>query len=337
MKAYQLQAYNSLDALKLIDLPTPTIKEHEVLVNIKANSLNFRELLILRGGYARNKKIPVIPCSDGAGEVVAVGSSVTEFKVGDRVAANFFRDWVSGQATEAQMATAFGGAIDGMLVEYVALPEHCLVKLPDHLSYEEGATLPCAALTAWNSLTTGNLTSGQTLLTLGTGGVSVFAFQLAKAMGARVIITSGSDDKLQQAKDLGADEVINYRQYPEWQNEVLEITNGKGVDQVVEVGGAGTLERSLAATKLGGYIGIIGVLTGLGEGGFTPATAFFNQLRLQGIYVGSRTMFETMATAIDLHKIKPVIHEIVDFREARKAYELLESAQHFGKVVISHN
>ena len=235
------------------------------------------------------------------------------------------------------MNTALGGGIDGTLAEYVVLPEHGLVKLPEHLTYEEAATLPCAALTAWNSLTTGGLLAGQTVLTLGTGGVSIFALQFAKLFGAKVIITSSSDEKLEHARALGADETINYRTYPDWQDKVRQLTGGVGVDQVVEVGGAGTLERSLASARLGGYVGVIGVLTGVGEGGFTPATAFFNQLRLQGIYVGSRQMFEAMNAAITLHHLKPVVHEVIPFSEARRAYELLESGKHFGKIVISHS
>lgn len=337
MKAYQLQAYNSLDSLKLIDLPEPSVAENDVLVRIRANSMNYRELLILRGGYVRNNKMPVIPASDGVGEVVAVGDTVTAFQPGDRVAGTFFRDWESGAATENQMNTALGGGIDGTLAEYVVFPEHGLVKFPQHLTYEEAATLPCAALTAWNSLTTGGLLAGQTVLTLGTGGVSIFALQFAKLFGAKVIITSGSDEKLERARALGADATINYRNHLDWQVMVRQLSDGVGVDQVVEVGGAGTLLRSLASTRLGGYVGIIGVLTGVGEGGFTPATVLFNQLRLQGIYVGNRQMFEAMNSAITLHHLKPVVHEIVPFAEARRAYELLESGKHFGKIVISHS
>jgi NADPH:quinone reductase-like Zn-dependent oxidoreductase len=336
MKAFQLQAYNSLDELKLIDLPEPSVSKNDVLVRIRANSINYRELLILRGGYVRNKKMPVIPGSDGAGEVVAIGENVTAFQTGDRVAGTFFRDWQSGAATENDMTTALGGGIDGTLAEYAVLPEHGLVKLPTHLTYEEAATLPCAAVTAWNSLTTGRLQAGQTVLTLGTGGVSIFALQFAKLFGAKVIITSSSDQKLEQARALGADQTINYRTHPDWQDKVRQLTAGRGVDQVVEVGGAGTLERSLASARLGGYIGVIGVLTGVGAGNFTPATAFFNQLRVQGIYVGNRQMFEAMNAAITLHQLKPVMHKVVPFAEARRAYELLESGQHFGKIVISH-
>ena len=336
MKAYQLQGHNSLDALKLIELPEPEVTANDVLVRIRANSMNYRELIILRGGYIRNKKIPVIPVSDGVGEVVSVGENVTAFQKGDRVAGTFFRDWVTGVPTEKQMDTALGGGIDGMLAEYVALPEHAWVKLPEHLTYEEAATLPCAALTAWNSLTTGGLIAGQTVLTLGTGGVSLFALQFAKLFGARVIITSSSDEKLERARALGADETINYRTYPEWQEKVRQLTDGAGVEQVVEVGGEDTLEQSLASARLGGYIGTIGVLSGFGGGGFTPAMVFFNHLRIQGIYVGSREMFAAMNAAIALHRLQPVIYKTIPFAEARQAYEILESGKHFGKIVISH-
>ncbi|MGL5941537.1 MAG: zinc-dependent alcohol dehydrogenase family protein [Waterburya sp.] len=336
MKAYQLQTYNSLDALQLIDLPEPTVGANDVLVRIRANSMNYRELIILRGGYDRNKKLPVIPASDGVGEVVDIGENVTTWQKGDRVASIFFQDWTSGRATETQMNTALGGGIDGTLAEYVVFPEHGLVKIPEHLSYEEAATLPCAALTAWNAISTGGLIPGQTVLTLGTGGVSIFALQFAKLFGAKVIITSSSDDKLDRAMALGADATINYQIHPEWQDKVRYLTNGRGVDQVVEVGGAGTFERSLASACLGGYISVIGVLSGFGAANFTPATAFFNQLRIQGIYVGNRQMFEEMNAAISLHRLKPIVDQVVPFSEAKKAYELLESGKHFGKIVISH-
>ncbi len=336
MKAYQLQARNDLAALKCVEIPEPSIGPGEVLVRMRAHSMNYRELLILRGGYPLNQKLPVIPTSDGAGDVVAVGDGVTEFQVRDRVVSTFFRDWVSGPPTTANIATALGGAIDGTLAEYVAFPERGLVKAPDHLSYAEAATLTCAGLTAWNSLTTGGLLPGQTILTLGTGGVSVFALQLAKLAGARVIVTSSSDEKLEKARALGADVTINYRTQPDWHLYVLELTDGVGVDQVVELGGAGTLANSIAATRRGGYVGIIGVLTGVGAGGFTPALVFFNQLRCQGIYVGSRHMYTQMNAAVALHQMRPVIDTVVPFSSAPEAYNLLESARHFGKIVISH-
>ena len=337
MKAYQLIGHNSLDALKLVDLPDPVVGSNDVLVRIRANSMNYRELVILRGGYIRNQTIPVIPVSDGAGEVVGVGENVTAFKVGDRVAGTFFRDWVNGVPTEKMMDTAHGGGIDGMLASYVARPEHAWVKIPEHLTYEEAATLPCAAVTAWNSLVTGNLIAGQTVLTLGTGGVSIFALQFAKLFGARVIITSSSDEKLERACALGADVTINYRTNPEWHEKVRSLTNGVGVDQVVEVGGEGTLSHSLSSVRIGGYIGAIGVLTGFGGGGLTPASVFFNHLRFQGIYVGSQEMFSSMIKAIALHRLKPVIDETIPFTEVKRAYELLEQGKHFGKIVISHS
>ncbi|OKH53907.1 NAD(P)-dependent alcohol dehydrogenase [Calothrix sp. HK-06] len=337
MKAYQLIGHNSLDALKLVDLPGPKVVSNDVLVRIHANSMNYWELVILRGGYARNQKIPVIPVSDGASEVVEIGENVTAFKVGDRVAGTFFRDWVQGAPTEDMMNTALGGGIDGMLASYVALPEHAWVKIPEHLTYEEAATLPCAAVTAWNSLTTGGLIPGQTVLTLGTGGVSIFALQFAKLFGAKVIITSSSDEKLERTRALGADETINYRTNPEWQEIARSLTDGIGVDQVVEVGGEGTFSRSLSSARMGGYIGTIGVLTGFGSGGLTPASVFFNHLRVQGIYVGSREMFEAMIKAISLHRLLPVIDETIPFAEVKRAYELLEKGKHFGKIVISHS
>jgi NADPH:quinone reductase-like Zn-dependent oxidoreductase len=336
MKAYQLQEYGSLDALKLIELPEPKVGKNEVLVKIKANSLNYRELIILRGGYDRNKKIPVIPASDGVGEVVDIGENVTDFKLGDRVAGTFFQDWQAGVATEKQMNTALGGGIDGTLAEYVVFPDRGLVKIPEHLSYEEAATLPCAALTAWNCLRQGELIAGQTILTLGTGGVSIFALQFAKLFGVKVIITSSSDEKLDRAISLGADATVNYRTHSEWQEKVRYLTDGVGVDAVVEVGGEETFDRSISSTRLGGYIGVIGALSGFGAANFTPAKVFFNRLRIQGIYVGNKQMFEEMNAAISLHRLRPVVDRVIPFAETKQAYQLLESGKHFGKIVISH-
>lgn len=337
MRAYLIDSTDGIDAIKRVDLPDPVAKPGEVLVRVRANSLNYRDLGITRGGYARNDKRPVIPLSDGAGEVVAVGEGVTRFEVGDRVVANFFREWVAGEVTEREMWSSLGGGIDGTLCELVALPERAWLPIPAHLSFEEAATLPCAAVTAWQALVSlGRVKAGDAVLTLGTGGVSVFALQFAKLHGATVIVTSGSDEKLERAKGLGADFGINYKTNPEWHEEARRLTGGRGVDQVIEVGGPGTFERSLAATAVSGRVSLIGVLTG-GAGAVNPMTALFNRITVQGIYVGSVEMFAAMNRAIEAAKLRPVIDRTFGFDEAVDAYRHLKSGAHFGKVVISHS
>jgi NADPH:quinone reductase-like Zn-dependent oxidoreductase len=335
MKAYQIESPTGLDALKVIELPQPNPGPGEILVKIHACSMNYRDLSMPRGGYLRNNKMPLVPLSDGAGEVIEVGPGVAEFKTGDRVAGCFFQDWVSGEVSERQMLSALGGAIDGVLAEYVVLKERGAVHMPTHLDYAQAACLPCAALTAWQALTLAGLQAGQTILTLGTGGVSIFALQLAKAFGARVIITSSSNTKLERAKQLGADEVINYKEHPDWHKQVRELTGGVGVDNVIELGGAGTLERSLQAVRVSGTVSLIGVLTGQPEQNPSPMPVLFNRIRLQGIYVGSRDMFQAMNRAIEVNRIEPVIDRTFGFGEVRAAYEYLRSGKHFGKLVVT--
>ena len=339
MKTYQITGPTGLDALTLADVSEPAVGPFDVLVEMKAWSLNYRDLAMPHGGYVGNDKVktdpPLVPLSDGAGEVVAVGDAVTRFKVGDRVAGIFFQRWLGGELTGEQIGSALGGAIDGVLAERVALHENGCVTIPEGFSYEQAATLPCAAVTAWQALTLGNLKAGQTVLALGTGGVSIFALQFAKAFGARVIITSSSDEKLEQAKQLGADETINYKEHPEWQKRVLEMTDGVGVDNVIEVGGAGTLERSFASARVSGRVSLIGVLTGQPETNPSPMMALFKRLTLQGIYVGSRDMFEAMNRAIEQNHIEPIIDRTFSFDHARAAYEYLQSGAHFGKITIT--
>lgn len=334
MHLFHLQNNSGLDALKRIESPDPQPGDGQILVRVRAVSLNYRDLII---GKGQNPAIgyPVVPMSDGAGEVVAIGTGVTRVKVGDRVAGIFFQNWQSGEINKSIMKSALGGEMDGMLAEYVVLNQTGVVILPDHLSYEEGATLPCAAVTAWHGLVSkGNLTAGDTVLALGTGGVSIFALQFAKLHGARVIITSSSDAKLAQAKALGADATINYKTNPDWETEVYRLTNGIGVDHVVEVGGAGTLEKSIKAVRYGGRISLIGVLTGF-AGQINPQPILGKSIAMQGIYVGSREMFESMNRAIGQAQLKPAIDRIFPFTEARAAYDYLQSGSHFGKVVIS--
>lgn len=339
MKLYHITGPTGLDALKLVDAQEPQCGEFDVLVDMQAWSLNYRDLSMPRGGYLKNDKVrthpPLVPLSDGAGEVVAVGPSVTRFRVGDRVAGTFFQDWIDGELTESQIGSALGGAIDGVLAERCVFHENGLVQVPTAYSFEQAATLPCAAVTAWQALTLGNCHAGQTVLMLGTGGVSIFALQLVKALGARAIITSSSDAKLERARSLGADETINYQQHPEWQEEVLRLTGGRGVDHVIEVGGAGTLERSLASTRVSGRISLIGVLTGQPERNPSPMLVLFKRLTLQGVYVGSRAMFEAMNRLISEKHIEPVIDQTYAFDNVRAAYKALSQGKHFGKIVIT--
>jgi NADPH:quinone reductase-like Zn-dependent oxidoreductase len=333
MKLYQLRNNQGLDSLTPIERPDPQPGYGQVVVRVRATSLNYRDLII---GKGQNPAIafPVIPMSDGAGDVVAIGEGVTRVKVGDRVAGIFFQDWQAGEISKSIMKSALGGEIDGMLSEYVVLDQAGVVLLPEHLSYEEGATLPCAAVTAWHGLVSkGILKAGDTVLLLGTGGVSIFALQFAKLHGARVIITSSSDEKLAQAKAMGADAAINYKQNPDWEKEVYRLTDRVGVDHVVEVGGSGTLEKSIQAVRYGGRISLIGVLTGF-TGAINPQPILGKSIILQGIYVGSREMFEAMNRAIAQAQLKPAIDRAFPFTEARAAYDYLQSGSHFGKVVI---
>ncbi|QGJ68811.1 Zn-dependent oxidoreductase [Planctomycetales bacterium 10988] len=334
MLAYQIQTDSGIDAIRQIDVPQPEPGVGEVLVGMRAASLNFRDLMITRGGYARNDRCPVIPLSDGAGEVLAVGEGVTRFQTGDRVVNCFFEDWEAGEANETQLKTGRGGGIDGVLAEQVVFSERALLPFPSHLSFEQAATLPCAAVTAWQALVTlGHIQSGDTILTLGTGGVSLFALQFAKLHGANVIITSSSDEKLSRMRQLGADETINYKTTPDWDTAVRQLTNGRGVDNVVELGGPGTLAKSLACAKVSGRISLIGVLTGA-EGAVDPMPALYNRITVQGIYVGSRAMFEDMNRAISANKFEPIVDRVFDFVDALDAYRYLKSGSHFGKVVI---
>jgi NADPH:quinone reductase-like Zn-dependent oxidoreductase len=332
MKAMCIHQLGDLDGLRMEERPDPRPGPGQVRVRVRAASLNYRDLLIIKGVYSRNLSLPLIPLSDGAGEVVEVGPGATRFAVGARVAGIFMQGWIDGALTEAKSKTALGGALNGMLAEQVVLSEDGLVAVPDHLSFEEAAALPCAAVTAWNGLIEAGLRPGETVLTLGTGGVSLFALQFARMTGARVIATSSSDEKLARAKQLGASDGINYKTTPEWDKKVRELTDGVGVDHVVEVGGAGTLPRSLKAVRMGGHISLIGVLSGGAE--CNPMPVLMKAVRLQGVFVGSRGMFEAMNRAVAAHEMRPVIDRVFAFEEARAAYQHLESGVHFGKIVL---
>ncbi len=334
MRYFCIENEFGIDALQLREKPVPRPGHGQVLVRIRAASLNYRDLLVVEGSYMRNLPLPLIPLCDGAGEVVEVGAGVSRWLPGDRVAGTFFQDWDGGEITEEASKSALGGSVDGVLAEYALFSERGMVRVPAHVSFEEGATLPCAALTAWHALQCGNLTCGQSVLTLGTGGVSLFALQFALAGGARVISTTGSEAKAERLRGMGIGDVINYKTEPDWEKKVWDLTGKRGVDLVVEVGGAGTLGKSLRAVRLGGHITLIGVLSGT-TGEVNPLPAVMKNVRVQGIYVGSREMFEAMNRAIDLHGIHPIIDRVFPFAEAREAYHYLQSGAHFGKVVIA--
>jgi NADPH:quinone reductase-like Zn-dependent oxidoreductase len=331
MRAYQLKS-PGIDGLKEVELPRPTPGPRQILVKVAACSLNYRDLAVVSGKYRAPTKADLIPLSDGAGEVAEIGPGVTHFKVGDKVAANFSQRWYGGEPAPENVGYALGGVIDGMLCDYVVLEEQGTVKLPPNLSLEEGATLPCAGVTAWHAVVEyGRTKAGDVVLVQGTGGVSVFALQFARTLGAAVIATSSSDEKLARTKKLGAAHGINYKTNPEWDKAAVELSGG-GVDLVVEVGGAGTFPRSLGAIKPGGKIGMIGVLT---AGESNPLLILGKRANVQGISVGSTQMFEAMNRAIAVNGLKPVIDKIFPFAATREAFRHLESAKHFGKIVIS--
>ncbi len=332
MKAFEIRS-PGIDALHLAERADPEPGPGQVLVEIRASSINYRDLATVLDPEPRGIVYPRVPNSDGAGVVVAVGEGVARWRAGDRVAGTFFQRWPAGGITPEAMASALGGAVDGLLRERAVLAEEGLVAIPEHLSFPEAATLPCAALTAWHSVVeVGRVSAGDVVLLLGTGGVSIFALQLATLHGARAIVTSSSDEKLAKARALGAWETVNYRETPQWQRRVLELTDGRGADHVVEVGGAGTLERSVESVRVGGSIGLIGILTG---GSMNPTSVMRRSIRLQGIYVGSREMFERLNRAVAAHRLRPVIDRTFVFGEARDAFHHMHGAAHFGKVVVS--
>lgn len=334
MRAYRIHSGRGPNALERVDHSITSLGPHDVRIAVGAVSLNYRDLMISRGDYPVSGENPPIAVADGAGEVIAVGPEVTRFRVGDRVIGSYFSRWIEGEPTAAKLASVPGATLDGFLSEEAVFHEDFLVAAPEHLSLVEASTLPCAGVTAWQALfVEGRVRPGNTVLLQGTGGVSIWALQLAKAAGLRAIITSSSDAKLERARALGADETINYRQHPEWQDDVLRLTSDKGVDLVVEVGGHDTLNRSVKATRIGGTVALVG-----GVSGFASALDIIPLLvgskRLIGIAVGSRAMLEDLVRFVAHARIRPVIDRTFRFDEAREAYAYLESAKHFGKVVI---
>ncbi len=337
MKVYELQVgAGGLERLRRAERPMPVPGRGQALIRVRAASLNFRDLAVVQGVYPGPAATGnLIPLSDGAGEVVAVGDGVTRVKPGDRVAATFFQTWVDGPPAPGCVALGAAPA-DGMLAEHVVLHEDGLVAIPRDLSFEEAATLPCAAVTAWNALMVSGrpIRPGASVLVLGTGGVSIFALQFARAAGARVFATSSSDEKLAHAGKLGASGLINYRKTPDWEGEVLRLTAGRGVDAVVEVGGAGTLAKSFQAVGFGGKVALIGVLAGR-SGDTAPHPLMFKAASLHGIFVGNRRMFEDMLEAMTVNAIRPVVDRVFRFDDATDAYRHLMAGRHFGKVVIT--
>ncbi len=334
MKAFEIRESFGLDHLTLVERPEPIPAAGHVRVRLRAASLNFRDLLTVQGRYSPKQPLPLIPLSDGAGEVIEVGDGVTRVKVGDRVMPIFAQRWLAGEPTKDKLLSALGGPHDGTLVEEIALHEDGLVPVPPHLSWEEAATLTCAGVTAWSALVTqGGVKAGDTVLVLGTGGVSLFALQIARLNGARVIVTSSSDAKLERARALGASETINYKSHPDWEKKVRELTGGTGVDHVVEVGGGGTFAKSVRAVRASGQISLIGVLAG-NTTDVNLAPILMQNIRVQGVIVGSRDTFEDLLRAVSHHQLRPVVDRVFPFAEARAAFDHMAGQGHFGKIVV---
>lgn len=335
MRAYQITGSFGLENIKAVDLPEPTPGPGEVVLEMLAASLNYRDLLMIKGRYNPRQPLPLIPVSDGVGRVIALGEGVTSLKVGDRVCPLFAQGWAGGAPEYANLRQTLGGPVDGVLRQRGAFPASDVVKVPAYLSDAEAATLPCAALTAWSALVVhGALKAGESVLLQGTGGVSIFGLQISKLFGARAIITSSSDEKLERTKALGSDVRINYRTTPEWGKAVKAATGRRGVDHVVEVGGAGTLGQSLKAVKIGGQISVIGVLGKTSEAlNITPI--LMGHIRLQGILVGHRQGFESMMRAFELAQLRPVVDKIYPWEDVRDALSHMEAGAHFGKICLT--
>jgi len=334
VRAVEIRGSFGFDNLAIVERPDPRPGLGQVLVRLRAASLNYRDLLTAEGKYNPKQKLPLIPCSDGAGVVVEIGDGVTRVRPGDRVCAIFSQKWIAGVPTREKLRATLGGPLDGTLAELAVYDQEGVVQIPPHLSDEEAATLPCAAVTAWSALVTeGGVTAGDTVLVQGTGGVSLFALQFAKLLGARVIATSSRDDKLARVRKMGAAEGINYRENAEWGTRAKELTGGPGVDHVVEVGGAGTLHQSLRAVRFGGTISLIGNLAGT-KTELLLTQIFMQKIRVNGILVGHRESFEAMNRAIEIHHLRPVIDRVFPLEEVRAAFDHMAAGDHFGKIVV---
>jgi NADPH:quinone reductase-like Zn-dependent oxidoreductase len=337
MEACRIDRFGTVDGIVLRSSPDPRPGPKEVLMRVHASSLNYRDLMVLKGGGRGPTKVGVIPLSDGAGEVAAIGEGVTRVKLRDRIAGCFHPRWFGGPISPDYLTDRLGANLDGMLAEYAVLSEEALVHVPSHLSFEEAATLPCAAVTAWVALTGHRrVAAGDTVLTQGSGGVSVFALQFARILGARVIATTSTPEKAERLKTLGASDVINYKETPDWDEKARELTDGRGVDCVVEIGGPGTIAMSLKVLAVGGHVSLIGASLSLSGTGLDPLLLTGRGITLGSISVGSRTDFEAMNRAIALHGLHPVIDRTFPFAQAKEAYRHFEGREHFGKVVITH-
>lgn len=334
MKIYEIQGAFGLDHFVQSQRPDPICGPGQVRIAMKAVAPNFRDLMMIEGNYNPRQPLPLIPFSDGAGEVVEVGVGVENLKVGARVVPCFAQGWHSGEPSREKFKRSLGGPVDGAIAEYMVVDAADAVEFPEYLSFEEAATLPCAALTAWNALAeSGSVRAGDVVVCQGTGGVSIFGLQFARALGAEVIITSSADDKLAKAVALGASHAINYRSEPSWGKAVRTLTGGRGADHILEVGGAKTLEQSMAAVRYGGEISVIGVLSGATQN-LNIVPILMHQLRIQGIYVGSSEMLQNMMRALQVHRIHPQVDRLFDFDEAPEALRYLKAGKHFGKIVI---
>jgi len=338
MRALAVEPSFGLENLQVVERPDPEPPgPGQVTLRMRAASINYRDLLMVQGHYNPKQALPLVPCSDGVGEVMALGAGVTGLTLGQRVAPIFAQGWIAGAQRNEYIRTTLGGPLDGTLCERMTVPAASVVPVPEHLSDEEAASLPCAGVTAWHALTGEaggcGVTAGDVVLTLGTGGVSIFALQLGQLLGARVIVTSSRDDKLEQARALGAWQTVNYREVPEWGKRVKELTGGRGVDRVIEVGGAGTLPRSLQAVRPAGEISLIGVLSGTVKD-LDVLPILMRGVRIQGVLVGSRSHFEAMNRAIETHGMRPVVDRVFPFDQARQAFKHLAAGRHVGKVCV---
>ena len=334
MKVYEVQEQFGLDNLVMADRPSPVVGPGQLKLKMRCASLNFRDLLMVQGLYNPRQSLPVIPCSDGVGEVVEVGDGVGEEWLGKRVCPIFAQGWKSGEPTKAKLKTTLGSPLDGTLAEEMVVCAESVVEVPEHLTDAEAASLPCAAVTAWNALVEqGGIKAGDTILTLGTGGVSTLAAQIGAMLGARVIATSSSDEKLERIKELGADEGINYVKDEDWQETARKLTDGRGVDLVVEVGGAGTLQKSIRAVRIGGQISLIGVLSGAAQE-LNIIPLLMQNIRIQGVIVGHREMFERLNRAIAHHEMRPAVDKVFSFDEVGEAFGRMAQGAHFGKICV---
>lgn len=334
MKVYEVQRSFGLENLIPAERPRPVCGPGQVLVAMRAAAPNYRDLMMVEGQYNPRQPLPLIPFSDGAGEVVQLGEGVNRVRVGARVVPCFAQGWVAGAPSRENFRRTLGGPVDGALAEWMLVDQQDVVEFPDYLSFEEAATLPCAALTAWNALAEqGSVRAGDVVVCQGTGGVSIFGLQFAKILGAEVIITSSSDEKLEKARALGAAHGVNYRAQPEWGKAVREITQGRGADHILEVGGAGTMQQSLRAVRHGGEISVIGVLSGTTQD-LNIIPILMHNVRVQGVFVGNREMLENMMHAMQVHALRPQVDRVFAFDEARAALEYLKAGKHFGKVVV---